>query len=1074
MTLFNTPIQIPGNFDGCSNGSTPVNFPKSTEKQFLEKVQKDKDLRLMNQTSSIIVSELQKEQQSLNNNLEQAQQDFLKNKESINVKSETLADQQKNIWIKEQEKSKIPLIDQSIEKIDAELRKRAEEQRVTIRQQAVQLETLFERYQELYSQLESIQGQQQAVLAEQQKVLQETSDYSPQDNIFITALLNKNKNLFRELSSKSTNLTEDLSAFVKNLNKNLTLNITHEEMLYLQQILGKKSFSSGFSQSSGQLNLTFLRSQRDKEARQKELTVVKATIFQRLVLLYPDLTSLVVSELALQAFNRGLTTSYNTIYTVQSISKDYLDYNKVTREDELSATGKKVLAIVKEIDTAPELALDLFISSNSVNSPIKYLDILTVGTLVKIKQFLHAHRGVIQAVLTNQINKSLRERLFTVQQLQRDINEDSAVQQQYDKFQQNKKTSISLSQSNASNLVSRINLDLFNKIKLDITSVNSLLGLVKDSNSLTVIPIIGQNNLRPARTQTNVSPQRIARNKPDTHLISTKNALEKNLGLEQKIKLQDLPIGGNLVDKDLFKNLLSLGATVENLNGNSIGTRNVRRELIEFEFDLNPLDINGKQKPANQITRVRMPFYINPDKFSFNKNKNVAETFTRGGWSYTHWGERPPTIELSGTTGRASMLGIQALDFFYDVSGRSYYEIQDLFPESGDVDRQFYDNLRLVKMLAPSTAIPDALTGTFKSYRDSVPTFLTRSPIGNTFNDQLRKLESKTLQEQKQTSLFSGVEKLTRQTLGGVGRVVDNLNMLTQAAATWGNGVYKAPSDFANSVSRADTSNAVCLVAGAINNLSRLAPAQFIANTTTAVRQIQNVANRMGEDNKLQKAFEQQKKLQELDNKSRQLIADFRDKYLSEEFQADRRDLKYGLQSTVRIRMYFEDVIYIGHIKTFTYNRVAEKPLVTYNMTFTVEEMIRMPVSIAPQHLKPNGRVGVGVVGVENAPGSLNSVTTAEAQRWMDFLIQNYGFEEIDRFRLKDGRVDLRQVYQEAQLNAPISGGLTRDVDIVPDRTPARDHQSALQQAQSFLNPYQPDYHGRKAFPGFSNGFPGG
>ncbi|MNM84468.1 hypothetical protein D3C81_965580 [compost metagenome] len=41
-----------------------------------------------------------------------------------------------------------------------------------------------------------------------------------------------------------------------------------------------------------------------------------------------------------------------------------------------------------------------------------------------------------------------------------------------------------------------------------------------------------------------------------------------------------------------------------------------------------------------------------------------------------------------------------------------------------------------------------------------------------------------------------------------------------------------------------------------------------------------------------------------------------------------------------RLILYYENRAYIGHFDSFSYNRVADSPLIQYDMRFTVEKQI--------------------------------------------------------------------------------------------------------------------------------------
>lgn len=66
----------------------------------------------------------------------------------------------------------------------------------------------------------------------------------------------------------------------------------------------------------------------------------------------------------------------------------------------------------------------------------------------------------------------------------------------------------------------------------------------------------------------------------------------------------------------------------------------------------------------NISNRIAIPMYINPQSFRISEEKIINETLTKGGYSIQYWGEKTPTLSVSGTTASA---GAEAINILYDV-----------------------------------------------------------------------------------------------------------------------------------------------------------------------------------------------------------------------------------------------------------------------------------------------------------------------------------------------------------------------------------------------------------------------
>lgn len=489
-----------------------------------------------------------------------------------------------------------------------------------------------------------------------------------------------------------------------------------------------------------------------------------------------------------------------------------------------------------------------------------------------------------------------------------------------------------------------------------------------------------------------------------------------------------------------------------------------KRQLITLEYDIDPVDrVTGKVKSVatsnqgqNQIRIVRMQFYINPERMNVSRSKNRAETLTAGGYVYTHWGERPMTIDMSGTTGTSAMIGIRGLNHFYEVSGKSYDEIYSLYKDGAitknEGDVFFLDQLRTITKYARSTAIEVGFTkGWYGSYR-------------NRFNENATIRFSETFEafnaedDRTQRNPFQGIlntldgfgnaalgiaRTVNSTTQAGLGfiKALEGIGTLNNTVGVPGivNGIVSSSLNIAGITSghlSPERLQQEILVANAANtsreNITSVEKNPFLtcretagyvqslkdnysadslgsgqfqeknASTPTNQRNIKpnrevengyveninylqrNATSALyakAEADKISTAWsnfqlgtntawsnlvnsnlsrelqlrEQQEDRQaqtlaEITQIANQLTTDYRNDFLNNRGIFGNARTKHverhGLLAPVRIRMYHEDVLYIGHFESFTYTRSADKFTVDYDMKFVVEEMYVFPVAL--------------------------------------------------------------------------------------------------------------------------------
>lgn len=81
-----------------------------------------------------------------------------------------------------------------------------------------------------------------------------------------------------------------------------------------------------------------------------------------------------------------------------------------------------------------------------------------------------------------------------------------------------------------------------------------------------------------------------------------------------------------------------------------------------------PLVFEYYQAP-NATAPVVVELYINPERMSIGTQKLKSKTITRGGIFYHHYGDDHSSMQIAGTTGLSAMKGIEQLEQVYHASG---------------------------------------------------------------------------------------------------------------------------------------------------------------------------------------------------------------------------------------------------------------------------------------------------------------------------------------------------------------------------------------------------------------------
>ncbi len=332
-----------------------------------------------------------------------------------------------------------------------------------------------------------------------------------------------------------------------------------------------------------------------------------------------------------------------------------------------------------------------------------------------------------------------------------------------------------------------------------------------------------------------------------------------------------------------------------------------RRPMI-FEFYL------------DQETPISIEMYINPQRMQFSSQKIIGKTPTRGGIFYHHWGEDHPTMQLSGTVGLSGMKGIEQLEKIYHYSGTllKYRDIGMHYGTLTDTGKKVLGSNIENKSNSLSSRIKSAGIGS--DVRDKLDSdaglldFMEKS-AGYQQNSKDLSLDIKKYYD-------TYLEVSQKQQEGIVSR--NNLKNVADGVTAK---TFKGYHDSTiNNISRD-------IVDSLINygKLSAVTNSEDIEDYDK-----EYIIEHMNSVNNARKKImsEHSNDVQEmLDNWS-----SFGDTMVFG--WEDISDQILDLWRPRQVFIYFEDRVYIGFFNSFNWIRVAEHPLINYDISFTVTRKI--------------------------------------------------------------------------------------------------------------------------------------
>jgi hypothetical protein len=134
---------------------------------------------------------------------------------------------------------------------------------------------------------------------------------------------------------------------------------------------------------------------------------------------------------------------------------------------------------------------------------------------------------------------------------------------------------------------------------------------------------------------------------------------------------------------------------------------------------------NNPQMPQGirkrQLLRWKVPdlgyvdMYINPQQLTIQEKKVISKRRTKGGYIVQYWGEELPTMNISGTTGAASIEGINILRDVYRSEQKAFEKVaKTLSDRLGSFSLGSVSGI-MNAVSNPGKAIGNAIAGMFSS-----------------------------------------------------------------------------------------------------------------------------------------------------------------------------------------------------------------------------------------------------------------------------------------------------------------------------------------------------------------------
>lgn len=361
------------------------------------------------------------------------------------------------------------------------------------------------------------------------------------------------------------------------------------------------------------------------------------------------------------------------------------------------------------------------------------------------------------------------------------------------------------------------------------------------------------------------------------------------------------------------------------------------RKPMVFEFYL------------DESTPISVEMYINPQRMQFSEQKIIGKSVTRGGIFYHHWGEDNPTLQLSGTVGLSGMKGIEQIEKIYHYSGTllRYKDVGIHYGSSNHAGVENFTNKNEIKdfygldfaqfqkkleqkqnEIVPNKRSKISQTASLKS---DIGFYNVISKINDNKNNlissekrirEFYKIESELFQYKADQEQQPTYQQLNQFAL----KKINNNSIFND---------YNDSNKTAVAVELASAANSP----GSYKNVSR---PEDQTNNDVDTGKILNAENSF-KKNKLSlvKSYNDETK-ETFNNWAR-----------SKQDATGWEDIEGQVLDPWRPRqifIYFEDRVYIGFFENFSWNRVAEHPLIQYDIRFIVTRQIIITSNLSNKH----------------------------------------------------------------------------------------------------------------------------
>jgi len=365
-----------------------------------------------------------------------------------------------------------------------------------------------------------------------------------------------------------------------------------------------------------------------------------------------------------------------------------------------------------------------------------------------------------------------------------------------------------------------------------------------------------------------------------------------------------------------------------------------------------------KRKPTSTDTSFieSVEMYINPQRLSIQHQKVKGKAYTRGGIFYHHWGDDNPIMSLSGTVGLAGMKGIEQLEKIYLNSGTllKYGDIDLNRVNNGvaqpykNIDFNNMSNIVDTVIASPNKMVIDtALEGVADRIKNAkikaeegqykivqkVLENLKNIMAQTKYQDAYREISNQIAQEASKTSspqlgtlYHSAQQKIASNVC------LKNLDINTKILMAFE--MVLPHVDLSGSLDK-KTLDAIIKSSNYNSGLTGIG-FNIVENTlmdisSDIIVKTYDIAN--------SQASKLNEYIQQIHLSNENWKVDREDSFVG---WTDIADEIFDEYRPRMIFIYFEDRVYIGHFDSFVYNRVAETPLIQYEMRFTVVRQILM------------------------------------------------------------------------------------------------------------------------------------